>query len=260
MKEINVLGFGLMGKQIAGLLCLLGYRVNVWNHREKDISLIDKFIEKNEQNFGNKKGSVCFVSKLLDLPDVITIEALIEDIEIKRKIFFQLNDHLKSGYFTSTSSFSPSEIDSSIGVLHFFNPIRMKLIEFMPSRTINVAAMNLVSDLEKLGFTVANVKDNRCFLGNYILFHEFSSFFKLIERYKYSFQDVQRVVFKLYNERDILKIIDIVGIDVTLKIMNNIKEDEHDFYVPKLLKNAADNNVLGYKNNTSIKDYLLSRL
>lgn len=260
MKEINVLGFGLMGKQIVGLLYLLGYKVNIWNHKEIDISLIDKFVEKNEQNFGNKKGSVCFVSKLLDLPDVITIEALIEDIEIKRKIFFQLNNHLTSGYFTSTSSFSPSEIDSSIGVLHFFNPIRMKFIEFMPSRTVNIAAINLVSELEKLDFTVANVKDNRCFLGNYILFHEFSSFFKLIERYKYSFQDVQRVVFKLYNERDILKIIDIVGIDVTLKIMNNIKEDEHDFYVPKLLKNAVDNNILGYKNNTSIKDYLLSCL
>lgn len=245
-----------MGKQIAGLLILLGYDVNIWNYREIDLSSLNIFMQKNEPHFGNKGGSAAFIQDINELPDALTIEALVEDVNIKKTIFSQLQHKITKGYFTNTSSFGPSEISSDIGVLHFFNPIRMKFIEFMPSKKQGSEINELLCQLESLGFLKVQVKDHRCFLGNFILFHEFSMFFKLIEIYNYSFAEIEQVIGKLYGDRDILKIVDIIGVDVTLKIMENLKEKESDYYVSKILAEAVKCNILGYKNKTSIKDLL----
>jgi 3-hydroxybutyryl-CoA dehydrogenase len=257
MKELNILGFGIMGRQITGLAILLGYKVNLWNHRIIDHEIINTFVTKNEEYFGNKHGKLVFFERLEDLPDVFTIEALIEDIEIKKNIYNLLKHKLTYGYYTNTSSYAPSEIADGIGVLHFFNPMRMKLVEYMPTkRPMQASEKDFIDDLRNIGFTIVDVKNNRCFIGNNILFHEFSTFFKLIEKYGYNFIELQNVARKLYGERDILKIIDIIGVDVTLKIMENIKEFDQEYYVSKMLLKAKQNNILGYKNNTSIKDFL----
>ena len=258
MKQINIIGFGIMWKQITAILSLLGYEVHVWNHKKPDIAQIDIIKAKNQAYFGSLNGRIIVHENLEDLPDNLTIEAVIENIQIKRAIYIKLKNQITKGYFTNTSSFSPSEIDCNIGVMHFFNPIKMKFVEYLPSRENNTYGEVLISELENIGFVIAKVKDNRCFLGNFILFHEFSTFFKLLENYNYSYGEVEKVITKLYGPRDVLKIIDIIGLDITLKIMQNIQESEADFFVPKLLSDAISHDILGYKNKTSIKDFLSS--
>ena len=256
MRKINIIGYGIMGKQIVSMFSLLGYEVHLWNHNLPDLNLLQPLLSKNQENFGSKNGQIIIHKDLCDLPDNLTIEAALEDITVKRSIYNVLKNKITKGYFTNTSSFSPGEIDCNIGVLHFFNPIKMKFVEYLPSRENNAEVEALIIELEALNFVIAKVKDNRCFLGNFILFHEFSAFFKLLEKHNYPYMEVEKVVSKLYGNRDILKIVDIIGIDVTLKIMQNIQESEPSFFVPSILSLAIQNNILGYKNKTSIKDYL----
>lgn len=255
MNKVNVLGFGVMGKQIVSLLSLLGYEVTVWSMNRPNLNELVLIKDKLRDRLKCNEKEILICECIEDLDDNLTIEALVENLDVKKSIYTQLKNKITKGYYTNTSSYSPREIGDEIGVLHFFNPIRMKFIEYLPS-CADSKSKDLVCNLEDNGFLVARVKQNRCFIGNFILFHEFSAYFKLLEKYGYNYGELDKVMCKLYGDRDILKIMDIIGIDVTLKIMENIKEDEHEFFVPKLLKDAIDHKILGYKNKTSIKDFL----
>lgn len=255
MKSINVLGYGLMGKQIVSLFYLLGYHVNVWSTTTPNLSLLSTIIDKHKSIFSEGVGEIVVFQNIDNLPNNITIEALVEDLDIKKNIFVELKKHISKSLFTNSSSFTPSEISSGIGLLHFFNPIKMKLVEYIPVSQ-DIEESQIIEDLRLNGFLIMPVQNNRCFLGNFILFHEFSTFFKLVEKYNYSYNNIEHMINKLYGQRDLLKIIDIIGVDVVNKIMQNIREVEDEFYVSKLLIKAECNAILGYKNNTSIKNFL----
>ncbi|EGS2276607.1 hypothetical protein I8K15_001689 [Campylobacter coli] len=87
-------------------------------------------------------------------------------------------------------------------------------------------------------FIFPPTKGNRGALANLLLFNEISSFFKIIEKYDYNFKECQTVYDLLYEKRNLLNIIDTIGIELCNKICKNLKEDDENFYHPKIFKKA----------------------
>lgn len=86
MKEINIIDFGLMGKQISALFYLLGYEIGVYNKSklniyefEKQIKLLQRKIDFS--NFNAGKINIC--QHIEDLKNSLTIESLNEDLNLK---------------------------------------------------------------------------------------------------------------------------------------------------------------------------------
>ncbi len=255
--NINVLGYGIMGKQIAAFLYLGGFNVYIWNHKEvneKDVQRQIRVLKRNLDS-GNE-GSINFCYELDQLPKATTIESVVEDLDSKKEIFnyFKQSDSL---YFTNSSSFSPSEIGEGVCGFHFFNPIGLKLIEMYVADGKDLDGFKPVMDfIRESGFDIVKVNDNRGYIGNYILFNEISSALKLIEKFGYGVNQINTVYSKLYDGRDIFTIIDLIGVDVVLKILTNLKEVDQTIYLPDVLQVAIDNNILGKKNKTSIKSLI----
>ena len=89
-KKVNVLGCGLMGSQIANLFCIMGYEVNIWNRTKIDLNNLlrqKRFLLKMLQ-VNDMEGSINFTKELQDLRNNITVESLVENLEIKKNIGF----------------------------------------------------------------------------------------------------------------------------------------------------------------------------
>lgn len=256
--NINILGYGVMGKQIAALLFLAGYDIFIWDNKEmkqddvyKQIKFLKKYIESRSE------GVIHFVDSLLKLEDNLTIEAVIEDLETKRQVYKSLKSKLTKPYFTNTSSLSPLEIGDNVNAMHFFNPISLKIIElYLCDRKVKDKLTALFGFLKSVGFEIINVNKNRGYLGNSILFREISSALKLIEKFGYAVEDVNRMYKKLYVERNIFTIINLIGVDVVYKILVNLKDEDEAIYLPDCLELALQKNILGKKNKTSILQVL----
>lgn len=255
--HINILGYGLMAKQIAALFYIGGYKVSIWNHKKVEPTEVERQIRLLKRSFtATIDGEISFVDALEDLGDHLTIESVIEDIDVKRGLYNKLNGTITKGYYTNTSSYSPDEIGSDVKGLHFFNPIVLKFIELYETGSAHNKIDNELLYLKSLGFEVVSVKNNRGYIGNFILFHEISSALKLVEKYNYTVESINLFYNKLYDGRDIFAIVDIIGIDVVYCIIVNMKEQDDSLYLPKCLTTAIQNNILGKKNKTSIKQIL----
>ena len=253
--DINILGYGLMAKQIAAVLYLGGHNIFIWNHKPFDEKELSKQVKLINRSLGSDKiGSFNVVNSLEEISDNLTIESIVEGIEAKISVYEKVRQRITKGYFTNSSSYSPAEIGDDVGGLHFFNPITMKFVEIYESEQApNNEIELLISSLEAFEFSVVRVKPNRGYIGNYILFHEISSALKLIEKYNYEVTTVSRIYDRLYNGRDIFNIIDLIGIDVVYKILQNLKEEDDSIYLPNCLKEALSKNILGKKNKTSLR-------
>ena len=154
MKKINIIGCGLMGSQIANLFSILGYQVYVWNrnkidkeHLLRQKKLILKLIKTED-----KKGSLSILDKLESLEDNITIECLAEDIELKKDYFKKIAKRVSKEIFSNTSSIKTNLINDKLNLLHFFNPISLKIVEYNTLKTLSDDAKEIFSELEALNF------------------------------------------------------------------------------------------------------------
>ena len=261
MIGINILGYGQMGSQIASLLSLSGCDVAVWSPSNPS----DAIVAKNQR----------YASKLLKVPMVenkirvafsidelnknsIIIESIVEDIDLKKELYSQCKGKFLNGYYTNTSSYSPAEIGDEVGGLHFFNPISLRLIEYcsplspLLENDINNSIINLITLLEQQQFKIIDVKSNRGYLANSLLFREIINAFIMIEQYEYSQASITNIYKSLGRNYDLFSVIDLIGVDTTYRILENLKEQDNSLYLPTTLREAIKVNILGRKNNTSI--------
>ena len=252
--KINVLGTGHMGKQICSLFVALGHNVKIWhNSQENDEKNIQDEISKIEKHFNiEAKGDFSIVSNIKDLKNDLTIETVKEEINIKKDIISKLD--FKNNIFSNTSSLKLSNIGENINGFHFMNPITIPLIELCKKKDYSNDLLNeLIISLEKLSYNIIIVKDNPGFLINRILFKEISYFFYLYEVEKVSAENLRKIHKIIIKNSDPIKIVNMIGLDTCLSILENLNNEDKNFYVPQLLKEAVKNNILGFKNKKLLK-------
>ncbi len=258
MNSINILGYGVMGKQIASLFYLGGFEVNIWNDVPmKEADLLRQIKLTGKEIASRDQGKINYVYDLDSLPQSVTIEAVVEDLVIKQDLHQRIGKRFSMPYFTNSSSFAPTEIEKNVNGLHFFNPITLGLVElYLSQKEIERQIQPILEMLRAFHFEIVEVLSNRGYVGNYLLFREISSFFKLIEEHHYPLEVAIKTYAKLYAGRNIIKIIDLIGLDVVYKILVNLKAEDSTLYLPKCFEAALAKNIFGRKNKTSIAQVL----
>jgi len=238
-----------MGKQISALFRLIGFDVLIWNYHNQDLSTqIDFETRKLEKILKIKaKGSSKFENNLSKFENNFTIETVTENLDIKKKIILDLN--YKENIYSNTSSLKLSTIGEYVNGFHFMNPVTTKFIEICKRNSFSEDLLLLIIEkLNKLSY-----QDTPGFLINKILFKDISYFFYLIEVEKFDITEIN----KFYKSDTIkinpIKLVNIIGIDTSLYILENLNKHDKMFYIPELLKLAVKKNILGNKNKKIFK-------
>ena len=186
--NVGIIGSGTMGSGIAQVAATSGCKVKLYDTNQAALNkaktslekVLNRLIEKGRIDTAEKsriQDNIEYVDSLNDLSDSnLTIEAIIENLDIKKKVFSDLETYVSNDCIiaSNTSSLSIASIASSlqkpercIGI-HFFNPAPlMKLVEVIPaiqtsSQTLE-KSVQIISDWKK---TVAVAKDTPGFIVN----------------------------------------------------------------------------------------------
>lgn len=190
IKNVGVIGSGTMGSGIAQVASTSGCEVKIYDNNEKALikaeqnldRILSRLIEKGRIDSTEKdriKGNISYVNKLADLKDSdLVIEAIVENLDIKKKVFIELESQVSDQCIiaTNTSSLSVASLSASLNNpercigIHFFNPAPlMKLVEVIPAIQTSDEVLRICNEtLHNWGKVVAIAKDTPGFIVNRI--------------------------------------------------------------------------------------------
>jgi 3-hydroxybutyryl-CoA dehydrogenase len=282
-ETICVVGGGIMGRGIAYVAALGGYRVHLVDVTEEQIK---KAIEEIERSLdaGRARGKVdddtarealARIVPFTDLrkagaPAFCVIEAVPESIELKLDTFGKLNDYCdRSAILASnTSALSITEIAASVDApervvgMHFFNPVpKMKLLEIVRGletsdeaveSTVNIArrmAKEPVVIHESPGFITTRMN---ALIGN-------EAFYMLQEGVATALEIDQALKLGLNHPMGPFEMVDLVGLDTRLSILKYLHSVLGEKYRPcPLMEKYVKAGRLGRKAGKGVYDYTKS--
>lgn len=242
-----------MGSQISALYLLLGYKVNIFYNKNKNLNGLVNNIKllKKKYYFDKKEENYDFFDDLSKIKKFPTIECINEDLVSKKKVFDIILEIFDENIFSNTSSINIKKINNKINVLHFLNPIFLGIIEVFKTDKMNHSGENIIEVLKKLNFSVINMKSQDDVILNKIIFAEISEFFYLIEKKKINKFELLASLQKIKNF-NLLNLVDVIGLDTCLSVIKNLNEIDQKYYVPEILEKAVDELIFGKKNKKSI--------
>lgn len=282
IKKIGVVGAGTMGNGIAQVAALIGCDVVMRDVKDefvdRGIKSIDRFlsksVEKGKMDAAQKDAVMGRIQGTTDLSlmkDVdFVIEAVIEDLELKKSVFRELDDVCPPEVIlaSNTSSMSLTEIAAAtrrpekVCGMHFFNPVPlMKLVEvirgFSTSDETVIATTTLAQKMGKI--TVEVKKDSPGFIVNRIMIPHMIEAIKIVEEGIATPNDVDTAVKNGLNyPMGPFELMDLTGIDVCYFVAEYFYKElnkESKWVSPNLLKTMIRANRLGRKTGGGWYEY-----
>lgn len=281
MKRIGILGAGTMGTGIAQTFAVNGFDVVLRDLSEESLQRAKKAIEKSlgkliakgkleDTQLEVTMNRIDFTVEVEKIKDCdMVIEAVTENMEIKKKIFQELDKVCNKDTIlaTNTSSLSITEIatatsrpDKVLG-MHFFNPVpMMKLVEIIKGIATDVNVKNQVVELtEKIGKTPVEVEEAPGFVVNRILVPMINEAIGVLGDGVAKAEDIDQAM-KLGANHPIgpLALGDLIGLDVTLAIMEVLYAEFADskYRAHPLLRKMVRAQKLGRKTGEGFYSYL----
>ncbi len=196
------------------------------------------------------------------------IEAIVENLEIKHKLFAEVEKHKKPGAIIASNTSGipiesiatpfPDDFKKNFLGIHFFNPPRyMKLVEVIPTADTSGEIACAVSGFlnERLGKGVVPAKDRPNFIANRIgVFSMMATIKEMIEM-GLTPTEVDQITGKAIGHASsaTFRTSDLVGLDVTAHVVGNLypaipdDEDREVFQTPELIKTLMGKKILGDK-------------
>lgn len=280
IKKVGVVGCGLMGSGIAQVAAAAGYDTVVREvddeRLEKGMAAIDRFLSKSvekgklaEKEREQLLARITPTTSLGEFSETdIVVEAVVEDLEIKKALFAELDDILKPETIrcSNTSSLCITEMAAAtrqperfIG-LHFFSPVPlMNVVEVIPTLMTPEDVTEAVSELARsLGKTPIRAPDRPGFIVNRLLVPYLLDAIRALEEGVGSRDDIDAgMKLGCGHPMGPLELLDFVGLDTTYYIANIMYEEfrETRFAPPPLLRRMVLAGHLGRKSGRGFYEY-----
>jgi 3-hydroxybutyryl-CoA dehydrogenase len=282
IKKIGVIGAGTMGNGIAQVAAQIGCEVIMRDVEERFVQSglknIDRFLSKGVEKgkmTADQKGAILGriqgTTNMADLADVdFVIEAVIENMDLKRSVFKELDGICRAEVVlaTNTSSMSITEIavatqrpEKVVG-MHFFNPVPlMRLVEVIRGFHTNDEAVQATMDLaKKMGKETVEVKiDSPGFIVNRIMIPHMLEAINIVQEGVATKEDVDKAVkLGLNYPMGPFELMDLTGVDICKFVADYFYKElnkEGKWVAPTLLKNMIRANRLGRKTGAGWYDY-----
>jgi 3-hydroxybutyryl-CoA dehydrogenase len=279
--NIGIIGSGTMGSGIAQVAATSGCKVKLYDTNQSALDkartaldkILNRLIEKGRIDDAEKtriQGNIQYVDTLKKLSDSdLTIEAIIENLEIKKKVFFELESYVSESCIiaSNTSSLSIASIASSlqkpercIGI-HFFNPAPlMKLVEVIPAIQTSKATLDksiqIIKDWKKV---VAVAKDTPGFIVNRVARPFYGEALRIYEEGIANFVTIDKAMKEAGGFRmGPFELMDFIGNDVNYTVTESVFTAF--YYDPRYKpaftqKRFAEAGYLGRKSGKGYYDY-----
>jgi 3-hydroxybutyryl-CoA dehydrogenase len=285
MKNVAVIGAGTMGNGIAHTFAQSGFKVQLIDLSETSLKKgidtisknLDRMVAKEKITEAQKSETLKNISTFTSISEGVeyaslVVEAATENVDLKLKIFKQLDEACPEDTIlaTNTSSISITQIaavtsrpERIIG-MHFMNPVPiMKLVEIIRGYNTSDDVTKLIMDLSvTLGKTPVEVNDYPGFVANRILMPMLNESIETLYNGVAGVKEIDTVMkLGMAHPMGPLELADFIGLDVCLSILevmyNGFKNPK---YAPcPLLVNMVRAGKLGVKSGQGFYDYSENR-
>ncbi|WP_068597095.1 3-hydroxyacyl-CoA dehydrogenase family protein [Vaginella massiliensis] len=285
MKNITVIGAGTMGNGIAHVFAQSGFTVNLVDISEealgkglKTISTnLDRMLTKGTITEGDKKATLANITSFTDTAEAaknadLIVEAATENMDLKLKIFKQLDEVAPANAIlaTNTSSISITKIASvtnrpeKVIGMHFMNPVPvMKLVEIIRGySTTDEVTKQIMEISKKLNKIPVEVNDYPGFIANRILMPMINEAIYSLYEGVAGVKEIDEVMkLGMAHPMGPLQLADFIGLDVCLSILEVLYDGfKNPKYAPcPLLVNMVTAGKKGVKSGEGFYDYSESK-
>ena len=280
IKRVGVVGCGAMGSGITQVCAQSGYQVvaseindELLNKGLTSISnFLAKSVEKGKLSQQDKDSTLARIKGTTTSKDFsdcdLIIEAAVENMELKKKIFAELDKICPEHAILATNTSCLSIIDMAMVTnrldkvlgLHFFNPVPlMQLLEIVKTIATSDETLETAKGFGKsLGKTIVIAQDVPGFIVNRLMTPFLLDAIHMLEAGVASKEDIDTAInLGLNHPMGPLTLSDLVGLDVVLFIVNAIYEEFKDprFAAPPLLRKMVTAGWLGRKTGKGFYEY-----
>ncbi|AZA47249.1 3-hydroxybutyryl-CoA dehydrogenase [Chryseobacterium carnipullorum] len=281
MNNIGIIGAGTMGVGIAQVAATAGCKVVLFDANtpqiDKALSGLEKTLQKlvdkakiSQEKATEIRNNIVKGEALQDLKDSdLVIEAIIENKDIKTKVFTELETYVSEDCIigSNTSSISITSLGAElkkperfIGI-HFFNPAPlMPLVEVIPSLLTEKSLPEKIYSLMKdWGKTPVIAKDIPGFIVNRIARPYYGEGLRIVEENIATPEQVDEAMKTIGNfKMGPFELMDLIGVDVNFAVTTTVYKDY--FYDPKykpslLQQRMAEAKLHGRKTGKGFYDY-----
>jgi len=262
-KHIHIIGGGIMGGDIAIWCALKGLNVTI---QDQNHEILAQVIQRADKLYKKRLRSPRLVQQALDrlIPDYkgigipqadIIIEAIFEDLEVKQKLYKEIEPKLKEGAIlaTNTSSIPLEKLSTVLKSpnrlvgIHFFNPVAMMpLVEIVKTQKTDEVVYNKAASftkmIDKLPLLVNSTPG---FLVNRILMPYLMEAVIMVDE-GIPAQSVDKAALEFGMPMGPIELADTVGLDICLHVAENLSETMN-ISIPTRLKDLVSQRKLGKK-------------
>ncbi len=280
MHTIGVVGTGTMASGIIEVCARYGYDVvfrarseeKVAGVRRKVEGSLDKAVQKGKLSEDAREATLGRLTGTVDLADLascdLVIEAVVEDLDVKRELFAELDRVCKPGAVLATTTSSLPVIECAMATsrpedvvgMHWFNPAPvMRLVEVISTvRTADDVVATVFAVCRQTVKHPVSCGDRAGFIVNALLFPYLNDAVRMLEAHYVTADDIDTAMTKgCGHPMGPFALMDVVGLDVTLAIQRTLSSEfrEPGHKPAPLLEYLVRAGYLGRKTGRGFRDH-----